>query len=92
MIRLVIVALVRIVGRCIAVAELLRRRLVSLRLRVCWGMASTPRCVVALGWRVGLMGLVDEFSASVPTVESADSSGEKSEREGFHCVFYFYII
>ena len=52
MVRLVVEAAVRVVGRCVAVAELLRRRLVSLRLRVDGCVGSTLR-----GVGIGLLRL-----------------------------------
>ena len=42
MVRLVVVGAGRVVGRCVAVAELLRRRLISLRLRVDGCVGSAP--------------------------------------------------
>ena len=67
MIRLV-VAVVRIVGRCVAVAESLRRRPVKV---VHWYMVSTLQSlvgplsalVVAVGWLVGRMSAEGEHGS-----------------------------
>ena len=86
MVRLMVEA--TIVRRCVPVAKLLRRRLVSLRLNVDWRVGSALRGRGLVGGWKNWVGK----STTVLTLGSTNSSDEKYEGKLFHSDFSLLII